>query len=316
MNQSSLEALNNASLNALAQEARISVIVVLLSPFTVITNFLIIYVIFRTKELHNKSQYLILLHSAAGMFWGMTMFCVYLKSYIAFNYGFPLATSQGLCKFMNFPIEFFGTMSRRYGLALGMDRLLLVAKPTMYKVQMPIRYLLILHMIVCGPLVVRIPLYFVGYDPYKMISFCNGAAAIGDTYRVFQSVESNVLVALTSTSYALLIVILLYRFKTAKIAGAAQKQEWRRKWEFEVILSIVVIGLIYLSLTAVSNIGFVLFANSPAEVTRIFRDVSTGLAVMSTISHLFVYLGMNGTFREAFQRLVIGRGPNDVIPIS
>lgn len=315
MNQSSLDALNNASSIALAQEATTSLLSSILCPFSVISNFLVVYVIFRTKKLHNKSQYLILLHSAAGMVWAITFFCISLKNYTASFYGFPLITNQGLCKFIIFPLEFSGSIVRRYALMLGMDRCLLVVRPTFYRIQVTLRYISILHIICWCPLLVRIPLYFVGYDANRLIPFCNSFTVLSDIYRVFQSVESNILTGLTWFMYISLIAVMLYRFKTAKLAGATQRREWKRRWELEALLSITVVGLMYLGSSVISNVGFVAFANSPAYVTRVFKDVSTGIALMSSISHLFVYLAMNGTFRQAFQRLLTRRGQNDVMPM-
>lgn len=316
MNRSVLDSLNNASLTALAQLKNNSLCTLFMSLISIITNFLVIYVICRTKNLHNKSQYLIAFYSIAEL---VSAFIASLNSfakYIGYVYGIPFTCNQLTCKFLYFPSEFWGIIGRRYLLLLALDRFICVCKPVFYKLQSNKKYLLVLHLLTFWTFFVRVPLYFTGYDVNKWIPVCLPAYIQTSVYANYQAVETNVQLGLTISVYILAPSAMLYRYKTTKFAGEFQKREWKKSVEFDAFSAIVTVGIIYFVTSALSSILYqIQLQIGSVEANAAFGFSTVILYFIGGASHLFVYLKMNGLFRQAFVRLVLKRDSNAVLPM-
>lgn len=176
--------------------------------------------------------------------------------------------------------------------------------------------MLVFNILCWGFCIVKIPFAFLSYDTKKIFAFCTPANTFSEKYVTYGNVEGNALMALIVATYTLAAVIMLYRYKKASFLGETQRQDWRRQVDFNVFVAMISVGLAY-----IASYGSTTLINStPAltlsqEVAMKLGPVTTLLLLASSLSHLFIYLKFNNSFREAFIKMYYCKRNNAVVSL-
>lgn len=317
MNQSDLAALNNASLKTLTTQAPNHLLWLIMSPISIVTNLLVVITITSTKSLHNKSQYAILSYSVAEVVYGFVYFGTGLKRYLSFALGYPETANQLWCIAQQIPLTATGRGVQLFSLAVAVDRFLCLAAPIFYKTRNPSTYIAAMNVIIWGHVCILACLAFAKYDTTKLFPVCSHATSFDRVFVTLNIDEGNFLTALTAATYVFSAAILFRRYKSATLAGEQQKRDWKRQMEFDVFLTVSVIGVFYLSTAGITNIiSAIATMIGTLEATVMLSPVASAFVFLGSTSHLFVYLKMNRVFRHSFMRAVLKPADNTVLPLT
>jgi hypothetical protein len=309
--------LDNASLQTLKIQAPTHLCWAVISPIGIITNILIIVTVINSKLLHNKSHYVILSHSLAELIYVTTYFCTGLNNYLFYMYQYPRTADQLTCILINFPLILLGNVCKCLTLALAFDRVLCITKPIFYKTLHNSKYILVLNGLSWGYSTVKTSLAFVSYDKTKYYSICSYAVTFDPTYVKIASIENNCLTAVSVLVYALAAIVMWRRYKSTKLIGASQRSEWRRKMDFDVFLVMIVVGIEYIFRYGIISVIGALVAKYPTLSSVLSTSPLTSLIIIcGTISHFFIYLGLNKLFRRQFLRLVRKNDQSNINSVS
>lgn len=314
MNLSSLE---NQSLAILADRAPQYLLLILISPVNFIANLLVVLTIASSKELRNKSQFVILSHSACEMYYALAGLGVGIGYYICFLYHWPVSATRLTCILSNAP-QIVGSRADIYfTAALALDRLTCMALPTRFQ-SLPLRKYIWAMNVVCwvlAILVTTLPAMAIG-EYETVVAFCDIFAYVPAEVRKWDSLESNAEAGLIALMYMLNAALLWRRYKQADLIGEIQKSEWRRQMDFSVFLAITAIGVTFLITAVVPRLFF-----SIAATYLVFSATTASVIgylgfFLRSISNLFYCLLFNVTFRDQFLRLFCKRDPNVVVSLT
>lgn len=309
-------ALDNASLNTLAQQAPNHLLWVILSPLSVATNLLVVITIASTKALHNKSQFLILSYSAAEVIYALCYFFTGLIRFLAYVLSKPETSNQLFCMLKQSPLVFMGAVVKNLGVILSVDRLLCLAFPIFYKNRDSFKYTVFCNAIVWGYSVVKLGFGFQEYDQNKWFGVCAFTTSFAPGFVAYSSTESSVTTGLVAAIYFLATAILFRRYRSATFTGVAQKSEWKRQMDFDVFIAVAGICVIFLITTGLGSIlNAIASYIGGIEIAVKLAPVSSALILISSISHFFVYFKLNRLFRKSFRTVVMKREDNSVVPL-
>lgn len=312
-------AIDNISLVTLAQQATSHLTWICLSPVSFFANLLIVVTVVFSKELRNKSHFIIVSYTVAELSQSLAYFGTGLARYMPYVYQVPYTANQLVCIVRQAPVTFGGNLVQIFSVVLGFDRLFCVGVPIKYSQLSLKKYIGCVNFFCWTYSFFRISLTFIDHDTNKLLPVCNTALAYSPVVTKATNPIGHVLVGTTASAYMAGAAVLYRRYRKANLVGDFQKSEWRRKVDFNVFVATAVVGFLYV-ITAL--VPYVLITITVYISSSLASIVDTALVVTSIylangISHLFVYLLVNRRFRENFLRVVCRReiGQTLVTPI-
>jgi hypothetical protein len=314
MNNTSLD---DQSLHLLATQAPQHLTWIICSALAIISNVFVAITIIVSKQLHNKSQYIILSQTIAEITYSSAYFGTGLARFLAYALNKPETSNQLICILKQLPLHCTSEASTIFLLALAFDRILCLAAPVFHKKLDPKRYILTMNVVNWGFTLSKVPLMFINLDKTKVFPVCIFAVAFDPSFVSYHSYYSNVLTSLTVLIYTLVAAMMLRKYKKATFSERSTKSEWKKQMEFDVFMAVSLIGTIYLLsrgiATAISTVSLK-YVGTELENAIIFSTIVSILNFITLISHLFVYMKVNIVFREEFFRIVC-RKNNSVGPL-
>lgn len=307
--------LDNISLAQLAERAPLYLYWVTVSPFCFLANLLVILTISLSKQLQNKSQFIILGHSVAELLFSLAYFGTGLKRYLPYVLHTPVTTSQLYCIFEQTPFNFGVFAVKIMSLSLALDRLLCICAPIFYRGARMGTYVLTVNVCCWTYVLTMTTLGFVYYDPQKRIPMCYFYGAYDAWYISINNKVQNAATVITVALYVFAALTLWRQYKRANLLDARQKSEWRRHVELDVFVAIAVVGAIYVIGSGIPSVITVLVSQYPSLGFINLTPIDTTVAFISSISHFLVYLKINRVFRSCFMRLFSKHDDNVVVNI-
>lgn len=307
--------LNNESLRALAQQSLANICWIFFSSIAIITNCFVLITIFSTKSLHNRSQFLIVSHTFAEILYMCAYFGTGLVRYLEFLLSQPEKSNQLICILKQAPLEFSGAIAKLFSLGLACDRFIGLAFPIFYKTSDTKNYVLVVNVVIWCYCIGRLPFAFAFYDRKKIFPVCTFATSFDERYKNYVNVESSVAIYSTVIIYGIAAAIMLRRYKRKTFSGEDEKTEWRREMEFQVFISLSMIGVLY----CVSKVAGIIVSTicnriGTLQANLLLAPIVSLMGIFNATSHFFIYLKLNVCFRKSFFKLIFRRKNNTIAP--
>lgn len=309
--------IDQKSLALLEEKAPITLARVLVSPVLFVLNLLVVLTIASSKDLRNKSQFLIMSHSISEMAWAVFQTAIGVKNYTLFLLGYPATVSQLACMFITAPFAGLSQADLYFTAALAADRLMAIGIPIKFRAFPLKTYILWMNAICYSVAFVEQLLPFLIAGNFgTIVPVCDYVVAVPVEIRTWIGYLGNAKTAIIAGMYLSSILLLWRRYKQANPIGESQKSEWRRQVDFNAFQAITAIGIIFLVSGLVPRmvytIGITFFTYSSVVNNAI---TYAGFCIYSA-SNLIVCLIFNSKFRTRFLRILGKKSPNAVAPLA
>lgn len=290
------------------------VISTLLCMFAVITNALLIVIIAKTKELHNRSQFIIVSHSFAEMLQSLFGTVVYGRRAFCATFSIPDVSNQLNCVIFQVPFVISAKVAMLEILVLGIDRMLCVGAPITYRQLNPKRYVLGLNLACWAFVLAHVPFQFLGVDKNGSVPVCMYTLAFPAAYRSSDSLEGEIIVALTVFVYALAIGFVVYRYWGQKWRTLAERNSWGRRIKLGAFKMMMTVGCIFVACWGIGQAAIYItnWYGSPSTAAMYGPYISL-LLTLNTSSHFFVYYFLSSIFREAAKNVLSRKAPGNAV---
>lgn len=307
------ESLVNASFALLTERAPLHLLWSVLAPFGVLCNVLVIVTISFDKDLHNKSQFVILVLSLSEIAYMGSVSVIGLKRYLLHILHIPGVTNSIQCS-LEVLVWYVGLHWVRYtAFFLAVDRFLCVCLPVFYNTLNTLKYLLAINgMILLPAIFLRGYIQLFGYDKVRWIPICGQEELYerNSLYNRINTIETPFKQFIPVPFYIIATIRLYMRYRKAKLVNEAQKRDWRRLVEFDVFVAITIVGCTFFVVNYIPNI-FGTVATAFSWPLQVIQLAQFPFVALNSMSHLFVYLKFNSTFRRAFLKVICRR--NNVV---
>lgn len=312
-------AIDNTSLATLAQQSSTYLVWISLPPISILANVLVVLTVVLSKEeLHNKPHFIIVSHALAEVTYSLAHFGTGLSRYTSYVDHTPYTANQLVCIFRQIPIVLGTSITQIFPAALAFDRLICIGSPINYSKLKLKMYVERVNCVCWTYSFLTVSFMFIDYDINKLIPVCSTLQATSPRVSQATNPIGNVLIGTTTFAYLAAAAVMYIKYKKANLVGDIQKNEWRRKVDFNVSITMSVIGLLYIitALFPFAIRSITIYSSFLSNATNTGL-ILTSIYFSSGISHLFVYLAVNRRFRENFLRVMCRRKANqtDVIPM-
>lgn len=129
------------------------------------------------------------------------------------------------------------------------------------------------------------------YKPNKIVPICIAFMDFSGLCTKILTVSNNVLSGLSVLLNFIGAIIKWRRYKTTTFSSESQKSEWRRQINWDVFMSITMIGIVDLLFRAASSILFsIIMLSFSVEMQAMLMPINSVLIPINSTSHLLIYL--------------------------
>lgn len=308
----------NSSLKFLSDNYPMHIFWVCSSVVALFANIPIAVAIVKTKELHNKSHYIILGLSLAEIYKALAYIALGLYYITCHLAKIPATGTKLQCLFTLGFTKFLGNVTVHiFTLFLALDRFLCISFPVFYYALHAEKYGIVVDILCTGIPFLKFSLYFIDYhDNIALLSFCDADKVYPPAINQALASVSTVERAIAAFLYAATAIILYGKYKKANPVGQAAKSEWRRQMDFNVFLIVSIIGSTHLVANSVPGVLYLvaLFDPNLLPVLLIGYAGFIGQQVASWVN-LVVSFRVNSALRDALAGIFRCKVGNAVVSL-
>lgn len=296
------------SKNAIATSKNVNLVASLVILLSVVTNTLVVVTIAKTKQLHNKSQYIILSHAIAELIRSLAAGLTNNTR----NYAYALLGMSDLIRKCNCVLGMVsyvasGKAQQAATFMLCLDRFLAIFLPIKYKSFRPATYVVSLNVACWGyALLAHVPFMFLGCDNTVILQNCDYLTALPSSYTQRATTEVNVIAVFTTICYCSIIVYAGYRYWGKKWQSESERANWSQAIQLNAVVFMTIVGLMYLICYGIAtgmNSFFIWLGDQ--TLSRTYSPYIALLQTLNMSSHFFVYYACHKKFRVGFQQVFL-----------
>jgi hypothetical protein len=293
------------SLSILANLSNAHLCWIIFGFLCILTNLLVLITIIRTKDLHNKSQWIVFSLSLGELLYGVGMFATGTRRYAYYFFSKPDTIVTLHCMLIQFCCEIPGNAAFFFITALGIDRFLAVALPIFYHKINERRYIICVNAICWAFSIVWIPMAFRNNDVNAIVPVCLAIMVYTEEYLNMWARIGEASLILMVIIYTSTAAIIGFRYWKTKWNSATQKSEWMKEMQIRTFRTVIAIGICHLIFYGCSSLSYTILVSFLNESDVQKAAPYTGLfSFLNTMSHFFIYLIFSSQFREAFFALM------------
>lgn len=278
-----------------------------LGATAVLTNFLVILTIIKSKSLQTKCMYTLASLAASDCLFGFSGIitgAVKIEVYLTAGPEYSYQITSFLCGAW-YPA--FATVSDTVTLALNIDRWLAMAYPVKYS-QLKGSYVIGMNAAAWTVSLLFWASALYMKNPYSMVTICSGTGTPDMWFQNLYAQVRWVVVGLNLLLFLMTIISLRRRMTRMKFMATNQERKKAKKeMEIGMIKTMGVLLVFYIFFKTAAYVLTTYAANQPKALKLTIHGVAPILAQLYAITHFPVYMIMSRRFKAAFLGDVLGR---------